>query len=105
MPKRSWRTSLITPTSHRRFRSAKLWSICGVMAFGRHRETWYLYVDRAEVVAAGEVQGFPVIAAEGDIGGGGSAGGDAGQLLAGRVHDPYSPPPPPKEVALPLPLY
>ena len=69
---------------------AKLWSSRGVMPFGRHWETWYLYVDRAEVVAAGEVQGLPVIAAEGDIGGGGSAVDDAAQLLAVRVHDPYS---------------
>src|SRR6266436_8642154 len=75
------------------------------MSFGRHRETWYLYVDRAEVVAAGEVQGFPVIAAEGDIGGGGSAVDDAAQLLAVRVHDPYSARPAAIDVAFHIQLH
>src|SRR5580693_7723857 len=40
------------------------------------------------MVAAGEVQGFPVVAAEGDIGGSRSAVDDATELLALWVQDP-----------------
>src|SRR5580693_5300717 len=40
------------------------------------------------MVAAGEVQGFPVVAAEGDIGGSRSAVDDAAELLALWVQDP-----------------
>src|SRR3954447_19705851 len=38
--------------------------------------------------AAGEVQGFPVVAAEGDVGRGGIAVHDAAELLALRIEDP-----------------
>src|SRR5271170_6932168 len=54
----------------------------------RHGQTCNLHVDGAQMVAAGEVQGLPVVAAEGDIGGGRSAVDDAAELLALRVHDP-----------------
>ena len=40
------------------------------------------------MVPAGEVERFPVIAAEGDVGRGRRAVHDAAELFAGRVHDP-----------------
>src|SRR5207248_940381 len=42
----------------------------------------------AEVVAAGDVERPPVVAAECEVGGGGRPVHDAAELLAGRVHDP-----------------
>jgi len=51
----------------------------GLWAFGRHRETWYLYVDRAEVVLRlVKYRVFQSFAAEGDIGGGGERRGRCG---------------------------
>ena len=41
--------------------------------------------------ATGEVQGFPVLAAKGDVRGRGSAVHDATQLFPARVQDPYTP--------------
>src|SRR3954468_1341484 len=63
---------------------------CGSTAFlrRRHRQSWYLHVDRAQMGAAGEVQGFPVVAAEGNIGGRGIAVHDAAELLALRIEEP-----------------
>src|SRR5207247_1519153 len=55
----------------------------------RHRDAGNLHVDRAEVVAAGEVQGRPVVAAKRHVGGGGSPVNDAAELFAIRIHDPY----------------
>src|SRR5205814_4224633 len=54
----------------------------------RHWETRDFQVDAPEVVAAGKVKGFPVVAAEGDVGGGRSAVDDTAELLAVPVHDP-----------------
>src|SRR6476646_8234662 len=54
----------------------------------RHRNAGDLHLDRAEVVAAGEIEGLPVVAAEGDIGRGRRAVHDAAELLALGVHDP-----------------
>src|SRR2546422_9856 len=45
-------------------------------------------VDGAQVVPAGEVELFPVIAAEGDVGSGRSPVDDAAELLAPWIHDP-----------------
>src|SRR5215471_1407395 len=60
----------------------------GLFLRRRHRDPGNLHVDRAEVVTAGEVQRLPVVAAEGDVRGGGSAVDDAAELLPPRIHDP-----------------
>src|SRR6266851_9037447 len=54
----------------------------------RHRDAGDLHLHRAEVVAAGDVERPPVVAAEREVGGGGRPVHDAAELLAGRVHDP-----------------
>src|SRR4051794_37128594 len=53
-----------------------------------HRQTGDLHVHAAQMVAAGEVQGLPVVAAEGQVGGGGSAVNDAAELFALLVQHP-----------------
>jgi hypothetical protein len=40
------------------------------------------------MVAAGEIEGFPIVPAKGNVGGGGSAVHDAAELFALGVHDP-----------------
>src|SRR6516225_5782698 len=54
----------------------------------RHRHAGDLYVDRAEVGAAGEIEGLPVISAECDVGGCRLAVHDATEFLATWIHDP-----------------
>src|SRR6267142_583298 len=54
----------------------------------RHRDAGDFHLDRTEVVPAGEIQGFPVVAAEGNVGRRRRAMHDAAELLAARIDDP-----------------
>src|SRR5215472_7711539 len=40
------------------------------------------------MVATGEIEGFPIVAAKGNVGGGGSSVHDAAELFAVGIHDP-----------------
>src|SRR5260370_23546841 len=57
----------------------------------RHRDAGDLHVHRAEVVAAGDVERPPVVAAEREVGGGGGPVHDAGELLARGGPEPAGP--------------
>src|SRR5579864_4378870 len=48
----------------------------------RHRNSGDLHLDRAEVVAAGEIERLPVVAAKGDVGRRRRAVDDAAELLS-----------------------
>src|SRR3954468_20600705 len=55
---------------------------------------WYgntrdLHVDGAQMISAGEVEGFPIIASKRQIGGGRCAMYNAAQLSPLRIHGPY----------------
>jgi len=54
----------------------------------RHRDTGELYINGTQVIAAGEIERFPVTAAKRQIGRGRSAVHDAAELFAVWVHDP-----------------
>src|SRR3984893_19485575 len=54
----------------------------------RHGHAGNLDVDRAEVGAAREIEGLPVVSAERHVGGCRLAVHDAAEFLAARVHDP-----------------
>src|SRR5689334_17677029 len=60
------------------------------LALFRHgyRNSRDLHLDAAEVVAAGEVERLPVVAAERDVGRRRRAVDDPANLLPGFVHDP-----------------
>src|SRR5262249_28327150 len=60
----------------------------GGLFWYRHRHAGDLYVDRAEVGAACEIEGLPVISAERDVGGCRLAVHDAAEVLAAWIHDP-----------------
>src|SRR6516165_9900926 len=53
-----------------------------------YRNAWDLHIDRAQMIAAGEIKGFPVGAAKGQIGRGGRPVHDAPELLALGVDEP-----------------
>src|SRR5439155_10444573 len=53
----------------------------------RHRHARDLYIDREESASGGEVKRLPVIAAEGDVRGGGVPMDDTAKLPASRVND------------------
>src|SRR5712671_241678 len=53
----------------------------------RHRHAGNLHLERAEARTRAEVDGLPVVAAEGDIGGVRKAMHDASEFLALRVDD------------------
>jgi len=54
----------------------------------RHWDTGELYINGTQVIAAGEIERFPVTAAKRQIGRGRSAVHDAAELFAVWVHDP-----------------
>src|SRR5215472_15610835 len=54
----------------------------GLFFGDRHRDAGDLDVDRAEMVAAGEIECLPIVAAKGNVGGGGSSVHDAAELFA-----------------------
>src|SRR5271170_4781827 len=54
----------------------------------RHRNSGDFYIDRAEMVAAGEIEGFPVGAAKGQICRGRGAVDDAAEFFALWIDDP-----------------
>ena len=54
----------------------------------RHLDTGELYINGTQVIAAGEIERFPVTPAKRQIGRGRSAVHDAAELFAVRVHDP-----------------
>src|SRR6202048_4492813 len=56
--------------------------------WGWHRNTGNFYLNGAEMVSTGEVEGLPVVAAKGQISGGRRSVHDAGELLALWVDDP-----------------
>src|SRR4249920_1639696 len=56
----------------------------------RHGGASDLYVYRAQVGAAGEIESFPLVATEPDVGGRWLAVDDAAELLALRIEDPNS---------------
>src|SRR6202030_3943773 len=49
---------------------------------------WDLHVDGAQMVAAGEIEGLPVVAAKSEVGGRRRPVDDAAQLFAVWIHDP-----------------
>ena len=53
-----------------------------------HRDAGDFDIDRAEMVAAGEIERLPIVAAKGNVGGGGSSVHDAAELFALGIHDP-----------------
>src|SRR5262245_21524686 len=53
----------------------------------RHRHTRNLYIDREDSASRGEVKRFPVIAAKGDVRGGGMPMDDTAEFPASRVND------------------
>src|SRR5215467_15618114 len=53
-----------------------------------YRDTRNFHIDRAQVVSAGEIEGFPVGPAKGEVGRGGGAVHDAAELCALGIHDP-----------------
>src|SRR6202011_1800829 len=60
----------------------------GSLSRYRHRHARDLYVDRAEVGAAREIEGLPIISAKRDVSGCRLAMHDAAEFLAAWVHDP-----------------
>src|SRR6478672_10376792 len=54
---------------------------------GRRRDSGDLHPNRTQMVATGEIEGFPVVAAKGDIGRRRRAVDDAAEFFAGPVHD------------------
>jgi len=59
----------------------------GLLGRDRHRDARDFHIHRAEECPAGEVKRLPVVAAESDVGGRGSAMDDAAKLLALGIHD------------------
>src|SRR6266853_5772294 len=55
---------------------------------GRHRNAWDFHIDGAQMVAAGEIEGLPVVAAKSEVGGGRRPVDYAAQLFAVWIHDP-----------------
>src|SRR6516165_9953253 len=53
-----------------------------------YRNAGYFYIDRAQVIAAGEIKGLPVGAAKSEVSRGGRAVDDAPELFALGVDDP-----------------
>src|SRR3989442_6092984 len=52
-----------------------------------HRHAWDLHIDREESASGGEVKRSPIIAAKGDVGGGGLSVDDAAQFPALGIND------------------
>src|SRR5437764_5046911 len=72
--------------------TALLWKHPKLNAFQYgNRNAGDLQVYGTEVRAAGEIKGFPVVAAERDVGGRGLPVHDAAKLLALRIEDPDAP--------------
>src|SRR5262245_29825046 len=85
MPPRGW------PIGSRADRRVPVVS-CPLLSLpGGNREARNLHADRAQVIAAGEVECPPVVAPEREVGGGRGSVNDAPEFLAPGVHDPDAP--------------